>query len=51
MDDTKISHKDPKVVDRVIDKIEKRFGKMTVKRGNEHTFVGMDFKFPGNGKV
>ena len=51
VDDTKISHKDPKVVDRVIDKIEKRFGKMTVKRGNQYTFVGMDFKFPGDGKV
>ena len=51
VDDTKISHKDPKVVDRIIDTIEKRFGKVTVKRGNEHTFVGMDFKFTGDGKV
>lgn len=51
VDDTKISHQDPKVVDRVIEVIEKRFGKMTVKRGASHTFVGMDFTFREDGKV
>ena len=32
---------DPKVVDDVIATIEKRFGKMTAKRGRTHNFVGM----------
>ena len=51
VDDTKISHKDKKVVQDIINTIEKRFGKMTVKEGNKHTFVGMDFEFIGDGKV
>ena len=42
VDDNKISHKDPKVVDWVIKAIEDKFGKMTVTRGNKYTFVGMD---------
>ena len=42
VDDTKISHMDPKVVDQVINSIEQRFGKMTVTRGKEHNFVGID---------
>ena len=45
MDDTKISHEDPKVVTMIIDKLEKRFNKMTVTRGKEHTFLGMNIKY------
>lgn len=51
VDDTKISHVNPKVVDRVIETIEQRFGEMPVKRGANHTFVGMDFTFREDGKV
>ena len=41
VDDTKISHVDPKVVTRVIERMEERFDKMTVTRGREHNFLGM----------
>ena len=44
VDDTKISHMDPKVVDQVISKIEEKFGKMIVTRGKAHNFVGMDLE-------
>ena len=49
VDDTKISHMDPKVVDQVISKIEEKFGKMTVTRGKAHNFVGMDLEFRDDG--
>lgn len=48
VDDCKISHADSRVVDQIINKIEESFGKMKVKRGSEHTFVGMDFKINPN---
>ena len=51
VDDTKISHIDPKVVDEVIAAIEGRFGKMTVTRGKVHNFVGMDMEFKDDGTV
>ena len=51
VDDTKISHVDPKVVSWVIEQIEQRFGKMSVVRGSEHTFVGMKFKHIGDSRV
>jgi len=42
---------DDAVVTKVIENIEKKFGKMAVKRGLSHTFVGMDFTLTGDGKV
>ena len=51
MDGNKISHVDPKVVTSIIELIEKRFGKMVVTRGSEHTFLGMKIKFKGDGTV
>jgi hypothetical protein len=45
VDDTKISHEDPAVVTRVIDTLESHFGKMTVQRGDEHVFLGMQIKY------
>ena len=45
VDNTKISHKDPKVVDNIIEKIEGKFGKMKVVRGLIHEFLGMDIEF------
>ncbi len=49
VDDTKISHKDDKVVTSVTDLIEERFGKMTVTRGRKHVFLGMDITFCNDG--
>jgi hypothetical protein len=43
VDDNKISHVNPAVVTYIIGKIEERFGKMTVTRGRDHTFLGMNF--------
>ena len=51
VDDTKISHEDSTVVDWVINKIEQKFGKMTVNRGSKHTFLGVDIEFMENGTV
>jgi hypothetical protein len=45
VDDTKISHVNPDVVTRVILELEKRFDKMTVTRGREHTFLGMRIRY------
>jgi hypothetical protein len=41
VDDNKMSHVDLKVVTEVVEKIEERFGKMTVTRGKKHVFLGM----------
>ncbi len=51
VDDNKISHVDSHVVTSIIEKIKERFDKMSVTRGNEHKFLGMDFVFPGDGTV
>ena len=44
VDDSKISHEDPTVVDKVIKMIDDKFGETTVHRGKNHTFLGMDLK-------
>ena len=49
VDDNKISHVDPDVVTKVIEKIEERFGKMSVTRGKKHVFLGMEICFLDNG--
>jgi hypothetical protein len=49
VDDNKISHVDPAVVTRIIEKIESRFGKMTVVRGKEHVFLGMNIRYTDEG--
>ena len=51
VDDTKISHKDSKVVDSIISSIEDKFVKMTVTRGNKHTFIVVDIEFTKTGMV
>jgi hypothetical protein len=51
VDDNKISHVDDKVVTRTIEMIEGRFGKMTVTRGKEHVFLGMNITFHDDGTV
>ena len=45
VDDNKISHANPNVVTMIIDKIEQQFGKMTVTRGREHVFLGMNITY------
>ena len=41
----------PKVVNKVLLKLGKSFGKITVKRGSQHIFVGLNFEFNNDGKV
>jgi Reverse transcriptase (RNA-dependent DNA polymerase) len=49
VDDTKISHINPNVVTSVINILEHRFGKMTVTRGHQHKFLGMNITYLGDG--
>jgi hypothetical protein len=49
VDDTKISHVDPAVVTNIIGLLEARFGSMTVTRGQQHKFLGMNIKYMGDG--
>ena len=51
VDDNKISHVDPEVVTSIINKIEERFGKMLVKRGKEHVFLGMNITYNDDSTV
>jgi hypothetical protein len=48
VDDNKISHKDPKVVDKIIEELEKRFGPMSKTRGKMHEFLGMSLTYEKN---
>ena len=41
VDDLKISHKDPEVVEEVLKGLESKYGKMGTVRGKDHTYVGM----------
>jgi hypothetical protein len=47
--DTKISHVDDNAVSHVIERIEDRFGEMTVTRGKGHVFLGMNINFNEDG--
>jgi hypothetical protein len=49
VNDTKIFNADPAVVTSIIEKMEGRFGKMTVTRGMEHMFLGMNIRYTGKG--
>ena len=51
VDDNCLTHLSDKVLDRVIKRIERKFGKMTVTRGDNHTYFGMKLRFPGDGRV
>lgn len=51
IDDNFIFHKRQKVVNGVIESIEQRFEKMSVTRDDQHVFLGMDMRFPGDGTV
>jgi Reverse transcriptase (RNA-dependent DNA polymerase) len=45
VDDMKISHVDPEVVTNIIEILEGHFDKMTVTRGKEHVFLGMNIRY------
>ena len=49
VDDLKVSHADPTVVDNIINHLENKFGKMTVKRGKRHEYLGMDITYNDDG--
>lgn len=49
VDDTKISHVKAQVVTDIIGHMESKFGKMTVTRGWEHKFLGMNITYHGDG--
>ena len=51
VDHTKISHKDATVVQDTIALLEKDFGKMTVKRGKKHVFVGMNIEITDGSSI
>ena len=51
VDDTKISYKDEKVVTDVLLQLEKKFDKMSITRGKQHSFVGMNITLLDNGSV
>ena len=54
VDDLKISHRDSKVVDIMLDKLDKEYGKvgkMTIRRKAVHDYLGMRFDFSNPGKV
>ena len=52
VDDLKLSHKDPKLIDNIIASLDDEYGntgKMTVQRGKIHEYIGMtlDVSRPG----
>jgi len=51
VDDNKLSHKDSKVVDKVLAMVEKYFPGLVVERGQTLNFLGMELAFIGNKKV
>ena len=42
VDDNKVSHVDPEVVSEVINLMKKYFGDLSVTRGKEHRFLGIN---------
>ena len=54
VDDLKISHVDPKVVDKVLEDINEKYGKeapITVTRGKVHEYLGMTIDYREDGVV
>ena len=44
IDDNKLSHKDSRVVDSILQEMTDKFGELTTTRGDEHVFLGMKLK-------
>jgi hypothetical protein len=54
VDDLKISHVDPNVLEDILDKLNQRFGKeqpLTVTRGTVHDYLGMKIDYSTDGKA
>ena len=51
VDDNNISHEDPAVVDTIIKELTTHFGELSITRGKEHTFLGMDIKIRDDKKI
>jgi hypothetical protein len=54
VDDLKISHADPAIVDDMIDKLKEEFGQvsdLTIRRGKVHDYLGIKIDFTTPGKV
>ena len=49
VDDIKISHKEPEEVTAIIAYLEAIYGKITVKRRKNHTYLGMDIDLSDGG--
>ena len=51
MDDLKISHKDPGVVDQILETLTSIHGPLLVERGRQHTYLGIDLDYRVEGEV
>ena len=51
VDDNKVSHVDPKVVDSILEEVGKHFGDLVITRGDEHDLLGMKIKIRKDKKV
>ena len=51
VDDNKLLHKDPRVVDSILKEMTNRFGELTTTRGDEHVFLGMKLKIDRRSKT
>ena len=50
VDGNKLSHDNPDILMKVIEKIETKFRKISVTRGKKHYFLGMKITFNDNSK-
>ena len=51
VDDCICTHEDQKVLDNVADMLQRHFGKMDVKKGKEHNFLGINFTIRDDKKI
>ena len=51
VDDIKINHVNPAVVDSMIKELTRHFGGLSITRGKEHTFLGMNIKIIDDKKI
>jgi len=51
VDDNKLSHKNPKVVSKILEEIDKVYPGLVISRGKKHTLLGMDIEFIGDGRL
>ena len=51
VDDNKLSHVDEEVVTDILQKVKSHFGDIVITRGKEHSFLGMDITFTGDGTL